>query len=293
MSAPAFQMGLEVAYLSDVGAVRSENQDACAEIQNGSGARLLVVADGMGGHRGGATASRLAVETLAQVFRAGGLAPPELLREAFVRANERVCQAASSDAELAGMGTTAVAFLIDPAAAQVWVAHVGDSRAYRLRDGRLEQLTRDHSTVAELVSRGLISEAEAADHPRRNEILRSLGVAPEVVVDIAPVDVRADDQLVLCSDGLSGVVAGEQIAAVLRRTPPHEAVRLLVEGANAAGGPDNVTVMIAALPGARRAALPGAAPRGRDLRPLAAVTAVVAAALLAVLVYVFWWNAPR
>jgi protein phosphatase len=147
--------------------------------------------------------------------------------------------------------------------------------------------------VAELVSRGLITEAEAMDHPRRNEILRSLGVAPEVAVDIAEVDVRADDQLVLCSDGLSGVVAGDQIAAVLRATPPHQAVRLLVDGANALGGPDNVTVMIAALPGTRLAARPAAAPRGRDLRPLAAVTAVVAAALLAALLYVFWWGAPR
>ena len=293
MSAPVFQSRLEVAYLSDVGAVRTENQDACAELQDGSGARLLVVADGMGGHRGGATASRLAVETLAQVFHAGGLSGPDLLREGFLRANERVCMAAQSDAELTGMGTTAVALLFDPAAAQVWVAHVGDSRAYRLRDGVLEQLTRDHSTVAELVSRGLISDAEAANHPRRNEILRSLGVAPEVEVDIAPVDVRENDQLILCSDGLSGVVAGEQIAAVLSRTPPHEAVRLLVEGANALGGPDNVTVMVAAMPGAQRAALPAAEPRGRDLRPVALATAAVAAALLALLAYVLWWGVPR
>jgi len=291
MSAPAVQLGLEVAYLSDVGAVRSENQDACAELQNGSGARLLVVADGMGGHRGGATASRLAVETLAQVFRAGGLAGPDLLREGFVRANERVCMAAQSDAELTGMGTTAVALLFEPAAG-VWVAHVGDSRAYRMRDGVLQQLTRDHSTVAELVSRGLISEAEAADHPRRNEILRSLGVSPQVEVDIAAVDVRADDQFILCSDGLSGVVAAEQIAAVLSRTPPHEAVRLLVEGANANGGPDNVTVMIAAMPGAR-SALRAPAPRGRDIRPLALATAVVAAALLVVLTCLWWWGVPR
>jgi protein phosphatase len=168
---------------------------------------------------------------------------------------------------------------------------VGDSRAYRLRDGVLEQLTRDHSTVAELVSRGLITEAEAADHPRRNEILRSLGAERDVAVDIAEVELRMDDQLVLCSDGLSGVVPHDQIAAVLLRTPPHEAVRLLVDGANAAGGPDNVTVMIAALPGARRSVPPGAAPRGRDLRPLAVATALVAAALCVLVFYALWWGA--
>lgn len=292
MSAAAPFRGLEVAYLSDVGVMRSENQDSCAELQSGSGARLLVVADGMGGHRGGATASRLAIETLAQVFRNGGTAGPDLLREAFERANERVCREAANDAELSGMGTTAVALLFDPASAQTWVAHVGDSRAYRLRDGVLEQLTRDHSTVAELVARGLITEAEAAEHPRRNEILRSLGATPDVAVDIAPVELRDDDQLVLCSDGLSGVVPVDQIAAVLRRTRPQEAVRMLVESANALGGPDNVTVMIAAMPAAVKS-LPDADPRQRDLRPLAVATALVAAALLAALAYAFWPGSSR
>ena len=142
------------------------------------------------------------------------------------------------------MGTTGVALLLEPDG-RAWVANVGDSRAYRLRDGRLEQLTLDHSLVAELVRRGMLTAEEAQVHPRRNEVLRSLGVEAEVSVDVTAVDVQAGDQYLLCSDGLSGVVDDQEIAAVLIAEAPADAVRRLVDAANERGGPDNVTVLIA------------------------------------------------
>lgn len=239
---------LETAALSDVGRVRSENQDACAELLSPQGARLLVVADGMGGHQGGSIASRLAIETIQAVFQRGGLRGPELLDAALREANQRVHGAAAQDTALSGMGTTAVALLFDGGLDTAWIAHVGDSRIYRLRDGHFEQLTEDHSAVAELVRRGVITPEEAETHPRRNEILRSLGVEAEVEPTLASVELRPGDQLLLCSDGLSGVLSDAEIADVLLRTPPAQAVRVLVDTVNARGAPDNVTVMIAAVP---------------------------------------------
>ena len=239
---------IETASLSDVGRVRRENQDACAEMQSARGTRLLVVADGMGGHQGGSVASRLAIEAIDDVFRRGDLSGEALLETAISEANARVHSSAAEDAALHGMGTTAVALLLDDELDSAWIAHVGDSRIYRLRDGRFEQLTEDHSTVAEMVRSGMITPEEAATHPRRNEILRSLGVEPVTEPTLANVDLRPGDQLLLCSDGLSGVLSDDEIAAVLLRTPPAQAVRTLVDAVNERGAPDNVTVMIAALP---------------------------------------------
>jgi serine/threonine protein phosphatase PrpC len=125
---------------------------------------------------------------------------------------------------------------------------VGDSRAYRLRGGRLERLTADHSVVADLERRGLLTAEEAALHPRRNEIFRSVGVAPDVEVEIAAVDVEPGDRFLLCSDGLCGVLADDEIAAVLKDTPAPEAVRELVERVHARGAPDNVTVLVTSVP---------------------------------------------
>lgn len=252
---------LRTAQLSDVGRARTENQDACQEFRSPSGARLLAVADGMGGHQGGATASRLAIETLAEVFAETPDADAETLRTALERANQRVYQAAQERPELHGMGTTCVALLFGTEGS-AWVAHVGDSRAYALREGRLEQLTADHSTVAELVRLGKITPEEAAVHPRRNEILRSIGAESSVEVDVARVDVQAGDQFLLCSDGLSGVLTDQEIGAVILREPPEKAVRLLVDFANERGGPDNVTAMVTAVP---EAAEP--APREREAGP--------------------------
>jgi serine/threonine protein phosphatase PrpC len=273
----------QTAWLTDIGRVRSENQDTCDEFRSPSGALLLVVADGMGGHRGGATASRVAVEAIGEAFAVSSHADAEMLREALQAANQRVFRTAMKHPELYGMGTTCVALLVDAGGA-TWVAHVGDSRAYRLRRGELQALTADHSAVAELERRGMITAAEAAVHPRRNELLRSIGVDEVVDVDVASVDVEPGDRFLLCSDGLCGVVPDAEIAAVLGAEPPESAAQKLVEAANARGGPDNVTVMVSALPPAPPVVSPAAdAGTGRRLRRLA-----LGAALLAVLALGLW-----
>jgi protein phosphatase len=238
---------IETASLSDVGRRRASNQDAFGGLVAASGARLLVVADGMGGHAGGATASRLAVETVEEFVGRSTGDPAALLQAALEAANRRIHEEARSDPSLAGMGTTGVALLF-PSNGGAWVAHVGDSRAYRLRDARLEQLTPDHSLVGELERRGMITAEEARVHPRRNEVLRCIGVDPEVDVDVAPVDVQPGDWYLLCSDGLCGVLGDEEIAAELLRAAPEVAARRLVDAANERGGPDNITVQIARIP---------------------------------------------
>jgi protein phosphatase len=239
---------VELASKTDVGQVRSANEDSCDSVDRADGSRLLVVADGMGGHRGGATASQTAVATISEVFQQDTSdQSQDMLRRAIEAANARIYSLAQDDPELEGMGTTVVAFLLDPRQ-RGSVAHVGDSRAYRYRRGRLEPLTIDHSVVAEMHRRGLLSAEEAATHPRRNEILRSVGVLPEVEVETADVEVSPGDRFVLCSDGLSGVVSDEEIAAIVQSKPPEAAVEALVELANERGGPDNITVQILLIP---------------------------------------------
>jgi protein phosphatase len=229
-----------------VGRVRSANQDVCGEFENAEGYRLFVVADGMGGHRGGETASRLALETIGTVFDREFGDPDSLLSRAFRAANDEVHRVGSSDPALRGMGTTGVAILIGPRD-KGWVAHVGDSRAYRLRDGRFDPITEDHSWVGEEVRRGRISADDAIEHPMKNVLLRSIGVGPNVEVSAAALDLRSGDRYLLCSDGLWGEVDDPAIAQVLARESPSTAVRELVDLANAHGGSDNVTVVIAAL----------------------------------------------
>jgi serine/threonine protein phosphatase PrpC len=251
MSSPAGakpEAGIGLASKTDVGQVRQANEDSCDTFAREDGTRLLVVADGMGGHRGGATASSTTVATIAEIFDAEASArPSDMLGRAIEAANARVFEMAQQDPELEGMGTTVVAFHLD-ARGRGTVAHVGDSRAYRYRNGRLEPLTTDHSVVAEMQRRGLLSADEAAVHPRRNEILRSVGVLPDVEVEVADVDVHPGDRFVLCSDGLSGVVTDDEIAAVVQAESPEGAVDTLIRMANERGGPDNITVQILSIP---------------------------------------------
>ena len=239
---------IEIVSISDTGRQRANNQDSYGEGRARSGARWIMVADGMGGHAGGATASRVAVETVSSVVASSQDAPDVALRAALEAANRVVHDEAQRNEQLAGMGTTGVAALFS-SDGLAFVANVGDSRAYRMRDGALQQITFDHSLVAELHRRGMITEEEALVHPRRNEVLRSLGVEPDVVVDLHQLDLRPGDLFLLCSDGLSGVVRDAEIAEVVRREAPAQAVRTLVDFANSRGGPDNVTVQIARIPG--------------------------------------------
>lgn len=236
------------AALTDVGLLREANEDFLAEFERPSGHRLLIVADGMGGHRGGATASRLCVETVGEVFRSSSGTPERLLRDALEAANERVHRTAGDDRELEGMGTTAVLLLLTPED-EAWVAHLGDSRAYLLRDGVLRRLTEDHTVVAGMIAQGVLDPEAAESHPRRHELVRCVGFHSEVTPELDRLQVRPGDRFLLCSDGLSGQVPEDQIRATLQREAPVDAARVLVEAANAAGGSDNTTVMITAIPG--------------------------------------------
>jgi protein phosphatase len=264
---------IEIVSITDVGRQRSSNQDSCGEGRSASGARWMMVADGMGGHAGGETASRVAVETVSAAIADGAEASPSALRGALEQANRNIHEQSRRDAALAGMGTTGVAMLLC-ADGVGWIANVGDSRGYRLRNGSLEQITTDHSLVAELERRGVISAEEARVHPRRNEVLRSLGVEPEVKVDLHEVDLRPGDLYLLCSDGLSGVLRDAEIAEVFAREPAERALRVLVDRVNERGGPDNVTVQVAHVP--------DGAPVGRRLRALPVALALVGAVLLLV-----------
>ncbi len=250
---------IESASLSVTGQVRTNNQDTCAEFVSANGSKLMIVADGMGGHRGGATASRVAAETIGEVFASSTLDSSELLRSAFAEANRRVHEMSLEDGSLQGMGTTAVALLFD-AEGLVWAAHVGDSRAYRLTNNGIEQITGDHSVVGEMVRRGLITPEEAKEHPRRNEILRSIGIDSAVDIDIARVAADGGDLFLLCSDGLTGMVSDSEIASLVNRESPGHAVQSLVDLANDRGGTDNITVQIASTSSAASAAAKETAP---------------------------------
>jgi protein phosphatase len=276
---------IHTAHLTDRGRVRDENQDACVELHGAAGEQLLVVADGMGGHRGGSTASRLLIETVRETFEAAPCWDGETLRAAIAEANARICQAANDSLELMGMGTTVVAVLIGSELDAAWLAHVGDSRAYRLRAGVFQQLTEDHSVVAELVRRGAITESEAVDHPRRNEILRSVGIQPDVEIDLASLSLQRGDRLLLCSDGLSGLVPGDEIAAILNASQPIDAVSQLVEAASARGSPDNVTVIVSVLTAETQNIAPTAAAFHSRRRWVAAGAAVA----ILLLVYALIW----
>ncbi len=244
-----FDLGaLLTASATDVGQVRTVNQDACGEARDlDRGMHLLIVADGMGGHRGGEVASQIAVEVVEEVFRDLDEAPGLLLKSALEAANIKIFEAANHDLDLAGMGTTGVG-VIFTGEDRAWIAHVGDSRAYLLRGNVFTQLTGDHSVVGELVRRGQLTSEEARVHPQSNEILRALGTQPDVDVEMTPIDVQLGDRLLLCSDGLSGMLPDAEIAGVLARHDAETAVSKLIEMANEAGGSDNITVQIAIVP---------------------------------------------
>src|SRR4051812_12047080 len=228
----------EEAVRTDTGRQRNANEDSLFV-----DAPLYVVADGMGGAQAGEVASRAAAESFAQNLPA---APPErLLEETITGANRTIHELARKDPSLAGMGTTTTAALVDLGAEEVAIGHVGDSRAYRLRGGKFEQLTRDHSLVEEMRRKGQLTDAQAEDHPQRSIITRALGPEPEVDVDLQTVPVQAGDVFLICSDGLTTMLDDAKIAHILgRSTSLQSAVRALVDEANRAGGRDNITVVL-------------------------------------------------
>jgi serine/threonine protein phosphatase PrpC len=239
---------IETASLTNVGMVRTKNQDSCGEFQAEDGTRLLVVADGMGGHRGGEVASAAAIDIIGKHFAAGVEDPHTFLKNAFDAANREIMRLGTENANLARMGTTGVAILILPDLS-AWVANVGDSRAYRLRGHHLESISEDHSWVADQVRAGRMSEEEAADHPRRNVLSRCIGIQPDIEIDIDRLELEAGDQYLLCSDGLWGLISETRIIEILEAEAPTSAVETLIRAANDAGGQDNITAQIARVPG--------------------------------------------
>jgi serine/threonine protein phosphatase PrpC len=226
---------VEDSALTDVGRERDHNEDAFH-----SDDPVYAVADGMGGAQAGEVASGMAIEALDAAHRAGEL--PERLVPMIEEANAKIHAAAREDSSRAGMGCTLTVAIVEES--EVVIGHVGDSRAYRMRDGQLEQLTEDHSLVAGLIKLGKLTPEEAKTHPQRSVILRALGPAAAVDVDLLHIDTREDDVFLLCSDGLSGMVKDEVIEETLSSLPAlDEAVECLVACANAAGGVDNITAV--------------------------------------------------
>lgn len=225
--------------LSDTGRRRLQNEDAFV-----CDPPLFAVADGMGGARAGEIASRLATAALEE--RAQGLQGADAVADLVREANARIYQHALDDPAAAGMGTTVTAVLVDEAEGAMSIAHVGDSRAYRLRGGELEQLTADHSLVAELLREGRLTEEEAKQHPHRSVITRALGTDAEVQVDTLRVDARPGDCYLLCSDGLTSMIRDGEILRVAAAAAgdPERMAAALVAAANRAGGEDNVTVIV-------------------------------------------------
>lgn len=239
---------------SDTGLVRQTNQDAFA-VDNDLG--LWIVADGMGGHAGGEVASRIAVDSIASTIRAacssdnalpiGPSQTASLLTNALSIADKAIHDSAVQSQELEGMGTTIVVCLICPGSpSQAVLAHVGDSRAYLLRNRLLHPLTTDHSYVQKLLSQGNLTEDEASRHPQRNVLLRALGISGQSIPDTKIQPLEPDDTLLLCTDGLTKMLADDEILSLLSdgQTAHTDMSKQLVDRANEHGGKDNTTVVL-------------------------------------------------
>jgi protein phosphatase len=243
--------GMEVASLSDIGRIRQNNEDSCLywepdeEAEFHRKGRLAAVADGMGGYEGGQEASRIAVETVREVYDKAFHDDPQVaLLEAFALAHERIQAYADQHPAFHGMGTTCTALVV--LGTQLHFAHVGDSRLYLVRDGAISRLTRDHSYVGRLVESGIVNPKDAESHPQRHILTAALGSGMEVAADFPhePVALQEADTLILCTDGLWGVVGDNDLAAAVQASSPADSCAAAVRMALQRGGPDNITVQI-------------------------------------------------
>jgi protein phosphatase len=229
---------------TDAGPVREHNEDYLGSFHSGD-RHLFVVADGMGGEAGGALASRAAVEAAGEVFSSDPWrSPRELLRGAVAAANRACRELRATRPGLEHLGTTLDLVLVEGPSA--WWAHVGDGRIYRLRERRMQRLTQDHTAIERMVREGLLSEEEAASHPRRHVLEKALGPADDVTPDLAPepLTLAEGDSIIVCTDGLTDVVTPAEIAEAVENEGPQQACRRLVELAWDRGGSDNVTVQV-------------------------------------------------
>ena len=264
---------------TDVGCIRDHNEDSLVVTPP-----LFAVADGMGGHAAGEVASEIAIDVLAQ--RAPEHLDAEALGQAVEEANLEVIAAASDGRGREGMGTTLTAAMVE--GERLVIAQVGDSRAYLLHQGSLQQLTRDHSLMADLIEAGQITPEEAKTHPNRSVITRALGSNPNMHPDIYEINVHAGDRLMLCSDGLSSMVEDEDIERVMAHTSdPQRCAAQLVNEAIAAGGYDNVTVIVTDIQGFAEQRKKKMA---RKTKVHIGIVAVLLVALLGIAGYAFnWW----
>ncbi len=240
---------IEIANLSDVGKVRTVNEDYFGSYQGEFG-NMIIVCDGMGGHKGGYLASRLAVETIKTHFEN---LPPDYnaqdeLRAALQKADEIIKQKASEDLELSEMGTTAVVLLIKDDTC--FYTNIGDSRIYHIRNDKITQITKDHSLVQQMVDNKIIDAMNAENHPNRNIITHSLGPGGNSTPDIfPPMKILQDDLFILCTDGLTKYVSDLELFEISTKHSPRNACELLIGLANTRGGRDNITVQIVAVMG--------------------------------------------
>lgn len=229
--------------VTNIGLVRKMNEDAfICDVEK----QIFIVADGMGGHLAGEVASKLAIDTVYQAineYESG--TPSEFLREAFYKANNCIYEGAKQEPQYAGMGTTLTAAWI--VEGQIYVNHVGDSRAYLIRDGKIKSLTKDHSVVGELMRGGGITEEQAMVHPQKNVLTRALGSTSLVEVDGCNFSLLSDDYLLLCTDGMSNLVTSEEIAEIIVSMEDiNKAVKELLNLALERGGYDNITAILVA-----------------------------------------------
>ncbi|PPQ39421.1 protein phosphatase [Rhodoblastus acidophilus] len=245
---PRQNFSVQGAMLSDVGRVRDTNEDSVVYVvpepgspQQRKGA-LAIVADGMGGHAAGEVASAMAVELMRNLVYASEDPPPRALEHAMLAANRAIFEHGRTHPETEGMGTTCTAILIRDD--RLYLAHVGDSRAYLLREGRLHQISDDQTLHAKLIRDGLMTEDEALQAPGGNFILQALGAREDICPSIFEQGLRLEsgDRLMLCSDGLHGLVAHADLCAAVAGASPEDACRILIDAANAAGGHDNISV---------------------------------------------------
>ena len=243
--------GIEAASLTDVGLLRSDNEDSYLYWEPESEdafrrkGRLAVVADGMGGYEGGQEASRLAVETVRYVYdKKFGSDPQASLVEGLQSAHQSIQRYAEEHPQFMGMGTTCTALAIVDH--QLYFAHIGDSRLYLARGKDLSRLTRDHSYVGRLVETGIVRSEDAESHPQRHILTAALGSGHEITPDAPehPILLQEGDQLILCTDGLWSVVGEQEISRAVQNHSPGDACQSLVRKALEYGGPDNVTLII-------------------------------------------------
>lgn len=234
-------------YKTDIGSVREKNEDSIYYDNSGDFV-IAIVADGMGGHKSGEVASKLAVETAADYFNRNigkfMELPMEFLRDIFMSSSMRVFDVASTEPECKGMGTTMTLILVNRKTEKLYVGNIGDSRTYIMRNGEISQVTEDHSLVNEMFKKGQITKDELLTHPKRNVLTKSLGTFRDIEPDFYIEDLHDIENIILCSDGLTNYVNNGEIKDIVSNNEGEEIVDKLVNEANVRGGSDNISVIV-------------------------------------------------